>query len=129
MPEKGKVKIFEDYKKKRKDRLDKAEASKGLKATFKQLKKPNREIDSPTTFRDDSPLMKMAGGSPLFNFPGKAAWTADQQSKPVNKRFDGTYEDAKREDIRKKSKASMEKRVAETGNTSAEETFTKGAKA
>ena len=88
-----------------------------------------REIDSPTTFREDSPLMKMASGSPLFNFPGKAAWTADQQSKPVNKRFDGTYEDAKREDIRKKSKASMEKRVAETGNTSAEETFTKGAKA
>tara|TARA_B100000035_G_scaffold293955_1_gene283808 strand:- start:189 stop:578 length:390 start_codon:yes stop_codon:yes gene_type:complete len=129
MPEKGKVKIFEDYKKKRKDRLDKAEASKGLKATFKQLKKPNREIDSPTTFRDDSPLMKMAGGSPLFNFPGKAAWTADQQSKPVNKRFDGTYEDAKRADIRKKSKASMEKRIAETGNSSDEETFTKGASA
>ena len=88
-----------------------------------------REIDSPTTFREDSPLMKMASGSPLFNFPGKAAWTADQQSKPVNKRFDGTYEDAKREDIRKKSKASMEKRIAETGNSSDEETFTKAASA
>ena len=134
MPGTGKVKIFEDYKKKRKDRLDKAEANQGLKATLenniklssKPLERPNREIDSPTTFRDDSPLMKMASGSPLFNFPGKAAWTADQQSKPVNKRFDGTYEDAKRENIRKKSKASMEKRIAETGNSSAEETFTKG---
>ena len=90
-----------------------------------------REIDSPTTFREDSPLMKMAkdSGSPLFNFPGKAAWTADQQSKPVNKRFDGTYEEAERAYIRNKSEKSRQNRIAETGNSSDEETFTKAASA
>jgi len=90
-----------------------------------------REIDSPTTFREDSPLMKMAkdSGSPLFNFPGKAAWTADQQNKPVNKRFDGSYQDAKRAYIRDQSEQSRQNRIVETGNSSAEESFTKGASA
>ena len=125
----GKIKIFEDYKKKRKDRLDKAEASKGLKATFKTLERPNREIDTPTTFRADSTLMKMASESPLFNFPGKAAWTADQQSKAVNKRSKLSYEEAKKAYIRDKSEKSRQNRIVETGNSSAEETFTKAASA
>jgi len=98
----GKIKIFEDYKKKRKDRLDKAEASKGLKATVKNLEKPNREIDSPTTFRADSPIIKMAKdeNNPVFNFPTEAAWNAKQQELPINRRFDGTYKDAKTAYIR-----------------------------
>lgn len=145
MPEKGKVKIFEDYKKKRSDRRERsvkpfgAAKQPNFDNTFKQSKnslaepkeptRPNREIDSPTTFRDDSPLMKMASGSPLLNFPGKAAWTADQQSKAVNKRSKLSYEEAKRAYIRNKSEKSRQNRIVETGNSSAEETFTKAASA
>lgn len=144
MPEKGKIKIFEDYKKKRKARLNSSGYKPVGAATdemgnttntvdyskaMKEPTRPNREIDSPTTFRDDSPLMKMASGSPLFNFPGKAAWTADQQSKAVNKRSSLTYEEAKRAYIRDKSEQSRQNRIAESGNSSAEETFTKGASA
>ena len=82
-----------------------------------------REIDTPTTFRADSVLMKLAKdeNNPVFNFPTEAAWNAEQQQLPINRRFDGTYKDAKTAYIRTK----MAKQSKDNEGDTNEFTFTR----